>query len=73
MWSYSSNSSKLKALFAFIHCRNHGGTGHEACRFGADLILTKLVKDAKATMKAARILKETELGRNATIQMQLQS
>jgi hypothetical protein len=62
-WSYSSNSSKLKALFAFIHCRDHGGAAHEACRFGADHILAKLVRDAKAAMKAARILQEAEPGR----------
>jgi hypothetical protein len=47
MGSYSSNSSKLKALFAFIYCR-----------FGAYLILAKLVRDAKAAMKAARILQK---------------
>jgi hypothetical protein len=60
MWSYSSNSSKLKALFAFIHCRDHGGSGHEACRFGNDLIFAKPVEDAKAAMKAASILQEAE-------------
>jgi hypothetical protein len=62
--SYSSNSSELKALFAFIHCRNHGGAGHEACRFGANLILAKLVWDAKAAMKARILLEARKMKRD---------